>query len=183
MTRVLLVLAMLCAAPPLAATVILPADFRDLVTGSQVIVYGRVADVRAEWTADRRRIESVVTLEVGSYLKGGPGEHVTFRVEGGQIGRYKSVTIGAPEFSPGDEAVFFLTSRGPSVARIFGMGQGVFRVRPDASGQRLVVPPALMTHGTAHTVLRRGAPERRTVPLEVFAVQVRDTMAEGRVAR
>lgn len=183
MTRVFLVLAMLCAAPPLAATVILPADFRDLVTGSQIIVYGRVTDVRAEWTAGRRQIESVVQVEVGSYLKGGSGEQVTFRVEGGQIGRYKSVTIGAPAFAPGDEAFFFLTSRGPSVARIFGLGQGVFRVRVEPSGQRVVVPPALLTQGTAPVRLRRGAPERRSVPLETFAVQVRDTLARNGATR
>lgn len=183
MARVFLVLALLCAAPPLAATVILPADFRDLVTGSQIIVYGRVTDVRAEWTAGRRQIESIVRVEVGSYLKGGPGEQVTFRVEGGQIGRYKSVTIGAPAFAPGDEAFFFLTSRGPSVARIFGLGQGVFRVRVEPSGQRVVVPPALLAQGTAPVTLRRGAPERRSVPLEAFAVQVRDTMAQKGAAR
>ena len=179
MTRLLLVIAMLCAAPPLAATVLLPADFQTIVNGSQIIVYGRVAAVRTEWTPDRRRVESIVTLAAGTYLKGGPGERVTFRVEGGQIGRYKSVTIGAPEFAVGDDAVFFLTSRGPSISRIFGLGQGVFRVRVEPSGRRIVVPPALMagTDGSAPVALRRGAPDRKSVALETFAAQVRDSLA------
>lgn len=178
MLRVLLVIVMLCAAPPLAATVVLPADFQTIVNGSQIIVYGRVAAVRTEWTPDRRRIESIVTVAAGSYLKGGPGERVTFRVEGGQIGRYKSVTIGAPEFAVGDEAVFFLTSRGPSVSRIFGMGQGVFRVRVEPSGRRTVVPPALLAggHASEPVTLRRGALDRRSVALETFAGQVRDSL-------
>jgi hypothetical protein len=178
MFRVIAVIAILCTAP-LSATVVLPADFREVVAGSQVIVHGRVVDVRAEWLDGRRRIESIVTIEAGTYLKGGPGERVTIRVDGGQIGRYKSVTLGAPEFAPGDEAVFFLTSRGPSMARIFGLGQGVFRVRTDAGGRRMVVQPALLSHGSAPVVLRRGDPDRRALPLEAFAVQVRDVMAQA----
>jgi hypothetical protein len=179
MFRVIAVIAVLCTVP-LSATVVLPADFRDVVAGSQVIVHGRVVDVRAEWLEGRRQIESIVTIEAGTYLKGGPAERVTVRVEGGQIGRYKSVTLGVPEFAPGDEAVFFLTSRGPSVARIFGMGQGVFRVRVEPDGRRIVVQPALSHgHGQGPVALRRGDPARRPVPLETFAVQVRDVMAQA----
>ena len=179
MHRAFAVLAVFLVAPPLAATVLVPADFREIVAGSQVIVYGRVTDVRPEWTADRRGINTIVTLEVGSYLKGGPADEVTFRVPGGQIGRYKSVTIGAPEFRPGEEAVFFLTARGPAVAQVFGMSQGVFRVRVDAAGRRLVVPPALMADGDRAQPVRRGGSERKAIGLDAFAVHVRDAMAQG----
>jgi hypothetical protein len=178
MFRVSAMIAILCTVP-LSATVVLPADFRDVVAGSQIIVHGRVVDVRAEWLEGRRQIESIITIEAGTYLKGGPGERVTVRVEGGQIGRYKSVTIGAPEFATGDEAVFFLTSRGPSVARVFGMGQGVFRVRSDAEGRRVVVQPMLLSHGHTPVTLRRGDADRRPVPLEAFAVQVRELLAQA----
>ena len=95
----------------------------------------------------------------GRYLKGGPASVVTFRVPGGQIGRYKNVMIGAPEFQPGEEAVLFLRADGPSVAHVFGLSQGVFRVRVDArSGRRLVVPPVLMASGDAPQIVDpRGA--------------------------
>jgi hypothetical protein len=182
MFRVIAVIALLCTVP-LSATVVLPADFKDVVAGSQVIVHGRVVDVRAEWLEGRRRIESIVTIEAGTYLKGGPAAHVTVRVDGGQIGRYKSMTVGAPEFAPGDEAVFFLTARGPSMARIFGMGQGVFRIRTDPGGRRIVVQPALLSDGHGPVTLRRGDPARQAVPLETFAVQVRDVMAQAGGAR
>lgn len=179
MYRLLVVMALVCAAPPLTATVLVPAGFREVVAGSQVIVYGRVADVRAEWTADRRRIDSIVSVEVGSYLKGGPGSQVTFRVPGGQIGRYKSVTVGAPEFRPGEEAVFFLTARGPSMAQVFGMSQGVFRVRVDArTGRRLVIPPALVAHGEQPERVKRGALDRTSLELDLFAGQVREALAQ-----
>ncbi len=47
--------------PALSATVLVPAEFREIVSGSQIIVYGRVSDIRPEWIDGRRRIESVIT--------------------------------------------------------------------------------------------------------------------------
>ncbi len=111
MRFLLALVAVLLFAPGLRATVLVPAEFREIVAGSQIIVYGRVVDVRAEWSDDRRRIDTVVSVQAGSYLKGGPASVVTFRVPGGQIGRYKNVMVGAPEFQPGEEAVLFLRAR------------------------------------------------------------------------
>ena len=176
----MLLIASLVIAPALHATVLVPAEFREIVSGSQIIVHGRVADVRGEWTDDRRRIETIVTLDAGTYLKGGPGENVTFRVPGGTVGRYRTLMVGAPEFRAGDEVVLFLKANGPSVAHVFGLSQGVFRVRRDSrTGQRLVVPPALMAHREAPQKVTRGATDRRPVPLDTFQAQVRATLATG----
>jgi hypothetical protein len=176
--------ALLLAAPGLRATVLVPAEFREIVAGSQVIVYGRIAEVRPEWSDDRRRIDTVVTVDAGSYLKGGPASVVTFRVPGGQIGRFKNVTIGAPEFEPGEEAVLFLRAEGPSMAHVFGLSQGVFRVRVDArSGRRVVVPPVLMAQDDLPQTVVRGARERTPLPLDTFAATVRTAMARDGGAR
>src|SRR5918996_720267 len=119
MRSVVLLGLLLCCTNSLSATVLLPAEFREIVSGSQIIVHGRVIDVRAEWIDGRRRIESVITLDASAFYRGTPASTVTFRVPGGQIGRYKSVTVGAPEFRAGDEAVLFLKSLGPSVPHVF----------------------------------------------------------------
>ena len=58
MRFLLALVAVLLFAPGLRATVLVPAEFREIVAGSQIIVYGRVVDVRAEWTDDRRRIDT-----------------------------------------------------------------------------------------------------------------------------
>jgi hypothetical protein len=183
MPRLLLIVAVLFLAPPLGATVLVPAEFHEIVQGSQVIVHGRVLEVRSDWTDDRFRVETIVTLEAGAYFKGGPGERVTFRVPGGTIGRYRSLMVGAPEFRVGDEVVMFLKSDGPSVPHVFGLSQGVFRVRRALrSGRRLVVPPALMASSDTPQRVTRGAAARRPVPLETFGAQVRAAMNAG-VAR
>ena len=65
----------------LTATVILPADFREIVSGSQIIVHGRVVDVRAEWVDDR--IETYVTVEPATIYRGSVTSTITFRTPGG----------------------------------------------------------------------------------------------------
>jgi hypothetical protein len=61
---------------------------------------------------------------------------------------------------------------------VFGLNQGVFRVRVDRqTGQRLVIPP-LMASGSGDAVqpLRRGAIDRKPLPLEAFGARVREAM-------
>jgi len=177
-TPVALVL-MLLLAPVIRATVLLPAEFREVVSGSQVIVYGRVTETQAEWSDNRRRIDTVVTVQAGTYLKGGPGETVTFRVPGGQIGRYRNVMVGAPDLQPGDEAFFFLSANGPEVPHIFGLNQGLYRVRVNVrTGVRIVVSPALMARGDAPETVTRGASDRKSLTPDGFAAQIRAAMAQ-----
>jgi hypothetical protein len=177
MRRVITFVILLWFAQDVRATVLLPADFREVVAGSQIIVYGRVAGVRPEWSDDRSRIDTIVTLQAGSYLKGGPGDAVTFRVPGGQIGRYRNVMIGAPEFREGEEVVLFLSAAGPSIAHVFGLNQGVYRVRVDArTGQRVVVPPVVTASSEIPQTVVRGDRSRRPLPLDSFAASVRTAM-------
>ena len=180
MRRLVLALMLLLCARELRATVLVPAEFHEVVAGSQIIVYGRVTAIRAEWSDDRRRIDTIVTVTAGTYLKGGPGNTVTFRVPGGQIGRYRKVMIGAPQLQPGEEAVLFLSGSGPAVAHIFGLSQGLYRVKVDArTGQRTVVPPVLMADGDATQSIVRGDTSRRQLPLDEFAATVRQAMSGG----
>jgi len=172
-----LVLALVAGGAATGATVLLPADLGELVRGSQAIVHGRVTGVRAEWAGGRRRIDSFVTVEATEYFKGDFGRAVTFRVPGGEIGRYRSVTVGAPVFREGDEVVLFLGARGPSVPYVLGLSQGVFRVVADpATGRRLVTPPALVA-GVEPAAVRRGEAGRRPIDLASFGDAVRGLAA------
>lgn len=180
MRFLLLIPLLLGFVPVLSATVLVPAEFREIVSGSQIIVYGRVSDIRPEWIDGRRRIESVITLDASSFYRGTSSSIVTFRVPGGQIGRYKSVTVGAPEFKAGDEVVLFLKAQGPSVPHVFGLNQGVFRVQVDTrTGRRTVMQPILMAKGTAPQRVVRGARDRQALPLEQFAAEIRTVLQGG----
>ena len=119
------------------ATTILPAEFADVINGSQLIVYGHVVDVRSEMTAGRRSIHSFVTVAVEQALKGSPGATVVFRVPQGEVGRYRRIVVGAPAFAVGEEVMVFLTGRAPAIPTVFGLNQGVRRMRGDAATRRL----------------------------------------------
>ena len=178
MRRFILILMLLLCARELRATVLVPAEFHEVVAGSQIIVYGRVTSVRAEWSDDRSRIDTIVTVVAGSYLKGGPGSTVTFRVPGGQIGRYRNVMVGAPQLQTGEEAVLFLSASGPSIAHIFGLSQGLYRVQVDGrTGRRTVIPPVLMADSDATQTVARGDRTRRQLSLDEFAATVRQAMS------
>ena len=157
------------------ATVLLPADLAELVAGARAIVHGQITDVRTQWIDGCRRIDSFVTIEVTSYFKGDLGRTVTFRVPGGQLGAYRSVLVGAPILTPGDEVVLFLGAREPSVPYVLGLSQGVFRVVIERqSGRRVVTPPALFARSDGIERVVRGDPTRRPVPLGEFGRLVRE---------
>jgi hypothetical protein len=173
-----------------SATVLVPAEFSEIVGGSEIIAYARVVDVRPEWADGRRWIDSVVTAEVVSYLKGGSEETLTFKVPGGRLGRYRSVVVGAPVFARGDEAVLFLKSSGTpgeNLPDIFGLNQGVFRVKVDPrTGQRMVVPPPVIaarssaSAGAEAQPVKRGSFDRRPLAFDAFGARVREAMASTR---
>jgi hypothetical protein len=163
------------------ATVIVPAEFKEIVGGSELIAHGRVLDVRPEWADGRRRIDSVVTVGVLSWFKGGNGQTLSFVVPGGEIGRYRNVLVGAPVFKEGDEAFVFLKARGDGgMPYVFGLNQGVFRVNADGRGARQVTSPALMATADAPETVRRGAVSRRPVPIDEFGTRIRSVMAVTR---
>lgn len=155
---------------PVGATLVAPLSFEQLVHESSAVVYGRVTEVRAQWTEDRRFIESVVSLEILKGMKGGVRETIAFTVPGGQVGRYLNIIPGAPVFAPGDLAVLFLTALGPRLPVTTGLTQGVYRVQRDgASGEMLVVPPIVDAPGR----IIRGDVRRKPVSLAAFEGSVR----------
>jgi hypothetical protein len=165
----------------LHATVIVPIEFRELVATAPVIVHGQVVDVRGGWVDGRRSVETFVTIAVADYLKGNLGESVTVRVPGGQIGRYRTVFVGAPAFEPGDEVVLFLKRAGQSYLYIIGLSQGAFRVVADAqTGRRMVTTPVVMgTGGDAPEPIVRGDVTRKPMPIDSFRDAVRQVLAQG----
>ena len=126
-------------AAQLGATVLVPADLSELSRDAGAIVRGQVVATESRWTADRRSIETLVTVEVETSLKGSLGSTVQFLVPGGTLGRYRNVVIGAPAFDTGQRVVVFLGWTGPSYPYLLGLSQGVFRVLPNAAGTAWMV--------------------------------------------
>jgi hypothetical protein len=154
---------------PAAAITVAPLSFEQLVNKSALVVLGRVIDVRGEFVADGRGIESVVTVSVLKELKGGSGGTLQFTVPGGRAGRYLNLIPGAPAFTAGDLAVIFLTSRGARLPITTGLTQGVYRVQR-SDGEMLVMPPVV---DSGDTRIARGDVQRKPVSLSSFEASVR----------
>jgi hypothetical protein len=161
------------------ATVVVPADLGELSRDARAIVRGRVMALNARWTEDRRTIETVVTLEVENYLKGPLGQTLQFRVPGGELGRFRSITVGAPEFSIDERIVVFLGATGPSIPYVLGLNQGVFRMVRAADGWVVTPPPALPSAAGSVRIVR-GETSRRPLPLADFEQRVRAFAAAPR---
>jgi hypothetical protein len=181
MRRGLVFVLFMLVSAALHATVILPIEFRELVTTAPVIVHGQVVAVKSDWVDGRRSIETFVTVAVADYLKGNLGESVIFRVPGGQIGRFRTVFVGAPEFQEGDEVVLFLKHAGPAFPYVIGLSQGAFRVIADPhTGRRMVTTPVVMGKGDDQPErIVRGDVTRRPMTIDAFRAAVRQVLAKG----
>ena len=82
---------MLASVASVSATVVIPASFEEMVDGSEMVVHGTVRTVRGQSTAGRQSIETVVTVDVTATIKWQLAATVTFRVPGGEVGRYRVV--------------------------------------------------------------------------------------------
>jgi hypothetical protein len=162
---------------PARATVLVPADLGELSREAQAIVRGRVARLDPRWTDDRGTIETIVTLEVEAYIKGALGATLRFRTPGGDLGRYRSIVVGAPEFAVDEHVVVFLGARGPSVPYVLGLSQGVFRVVPTDGGGWAVTPPLAASRSTSSARIVRGDLARRPLALAAFEERVRELTA------
>lgn len=176
----LVVATFMASAVPARSTVLLSADLGELSREARAIARGRIVAVDAEWTADHRTIETIVSLEVEAYLKGSLGSIVRFRVPGGRLGRYRNVVVGAPEFAVDQRVVVFLGARGPSVPFVLGFSQGVYAVVPADAGIGWVVTPPVVNPTATTSRVVRGDPSRRPLPLADFEARVRDLAAGSR---
>ena len=161
------------------ATVVVAADLGELAREARAIPRGRVVAVEGRWTDDRRTIETLVTLEVDEYLKGTLGDTLQFRVPGGELGRFRSVVIGAPEFTVGQRVIVFLGAAGPMVPYVLGFSQGVYRISAPTGGEWIVTPPAVLPTVVATRVIR-GDVARRPLPLADFEARVKALAGGGK---
>ena len=126
-----------------AATTLVPAGLGELTRDAGAIARGRVAAVDSRWSDDHRSIQTIVTVEVETYLKGSFGPTVQFAVPGGVVGRYRTIFVGAPQFAVDQHVVVFLAAGGAAMPHLVGFSQGVYRVTWSTDAAAWVVSPSL----------------------------------------
>jgi hypothetical protein len=115
----------LVVAPVAEATLLRGLTIGQLRSRAEVIVEGKVVDVRTV-RADGR-IETIAIVRVRQVHKGEVGRRIQVRALGGAIRDRRMVVEGAPNFAKGNAVLLFLYSD-EGLWRAVGMFQGVWHL-------------------------------------------------------
>jgi hypothetical protein len=134
-----LALALSCAAPA-AATTVIEKDLAALCNEADRVFVGTVSSVQSQWTdPEQRHIETLVTFSDIEPLFGVDTADVVLRFSGGQVGDTVEQVEGMPAFHVGDRDVIFARNAG-SVSPIVGFNQGCLHVDGTGSGATVALP-------------------------------------------
>lgn len=113
-----------------AGAMMIKVPLGELTRQADSVLQGRVTATRADWTADKRTIETEVTVTVDSAWKGAvPADRTfTLRVPGGEVGEVGVMVEHAPLFATGEDVVVFLEARPEGGLRVSADEQGKYTV-------------------------------------------------------
>jgi hypothetical protein len=123
----------------LSASTARSIPFEQKVEEAEAIVVGKVLSSESRYDASGRWIVTETTFAVEKALKGRPAPRFTVVTPGGSVDGIHQVTIGVPEFRPGDERVVFVRSQRDGSAGVLYFEQGAYTISGDGS-RRLVEP-------------------------------------------
>lgn len=131
------------AAVDLAATTARRLSNEELADTADIIVIGRVTDVRAVWE-NPRTLVTLATVSVSERLKGEAGDTISVAIPGGADANRRfpvAVTYaGAPQMRNGEDVFLFLgrDEELSSGLTVLGFSQGKFSIVDDGKGGKAV---------------------------------------------
>jgi len=139
---------------PLPAATLERLSLDDMIAQSTAVVRGKVIGSYAAFSGPV--IYTHYQIQVSETLKGSARSTVDLMVPGGIANHLRQSFAGAPQFSPGDEFVFFLWSGKSGNTQVIGLTQGLFSLSADGASDPLVTRPAsrevMLQRGTGQQV-------------------------------
>lgn len=116
-----------------AGAMMIKVPLGDLTRQADSVLHGRVAATSAAWTADKRTIETEVTITVDAAWKGAaPADRtLKLRVPGGEVGEVGVMVEHAPLFATGEDVVVFLEASPEGGLRVSADEQGKYTIVGD----------------------------------------------------
>ena len=139
----------------------MPPSIAERVRGAERVVVGSVTDVSASFTSNEhgdQLIVSQVTLQVEESLKGEPTALLVVDVEGGTVGDLTLQVSSLPRMTPGERAVFFVTTnkKGKVVPHL--RGHGILKLDPQDRVKGSSLDLATIREAAASASGRKGRP-------------------------
>ncbi len=153
-------------------------SMQEMVERSSLILIGQCLETRSEWV--ERRLITRATVSVTEFLKGAAPETVTVTLPGGiDSNRRFPIAMnyaGAPQMSPQESVVLFLTDNGEveNSYAVMGFSAGKFSVVEDSAGEKFVARDLTKEPIQTGAGMRRG--NLQVVPLSEFRERVRSLL-------
>ena len=161
---------------PIADTSLANAlSVQDMVSQSDVIAIGNCVETRTIWVD--RSLVTLATVSVSESLKGNEASTITVALPGGVDANRKipvAMTYpGAPQMTPGENVVLFLTASGEVAGSytVAGFSQGKFSIITDEDGTQVVSRDLRQTSLKSNNGVSRG--QNSTIPLDSLKNEVR----------
>jgi hypothetical protein len=104
----------------------------ELAQRADVVVVGKVIEVRSEWNEDRSRIYSNVTVQVDEHIKGAESQQsVVIATLGGEIGGVGEVYSHTARFKADEQVIVFAAADQRGQLRVVGGDEGKLTVTKD----------------------------------------------------
>jgi hypothetical protein len=165
-----MILLIVLAATPLAATTVEKMELPQLVYVADNIVQGRVESVEARY--EDQMIYTYASIIVDDPLKGDRRRTVLVRHMGGRIGARFVRISGMPQFQAGDQLIVFLRNRQDGTFDVVGLNQGKYEI-VDNHAVANVSGVTILDPKTGR-LSDAGFVER--APLEAFKEKIRELM-------
>lgn len=170
----ILYLFLIAMTAPAWGTTVLQLTEEDLVSRADLVVQGRVLEVRSFWNKEKTTIFSEARIQVEDAVVGKASPIVIVRTVGGQVGDVRIELAGGPELKAGDRQLIFLKRQGDGALRILGGRQGQYRIRSNAQGIEMVIP--LAEGGSNLTTVGEGGTSRpQSIPAAQLKTRIRET--------
>lgn len=126
--------------PPGALSQSHELELEEMTQQADVIVVGRVIDVRSQWNSDRSRIFTNATVQVQQLIKGTATRgSVTITTPGGEIDGVGELYSHTPRFKTDEDVVVFAATDQQGLLRVVGGTEGKLSViRDETTGVQKV---------------------------------------------
>jgi hypothetical protein len=85
------------------------SDIKNLSEGADMIVTGKVVDQKSEWSSDKSKIYTNVTIRVDEFLKGSNNQNrIVIKNLGGEVGNVGETYSHVPTFQDDEEVLLFV---------------------------------------------------------------------------
>lgn len=112
----------------------------ELATRANIVAIGTVRSMQSEWSSDRTKIVTKVTIAVDQYLKGSQQDRtITITVPGGEVDGVGELYSHVARFRQNEEVVVFAERDAGGTLRVTGGEQGKLSLTTERfSGKRVV---------------------------------------------